>query len=240
MAGHNKWSKVKHIKAKADASKAKAFTRFGREIIMAAKAGGGDPNMNAALRAAIERARGVNMPMSNIERAIAKGTGALDSENYEEVMYEGYGPCGVAVYIRALTDNRNRTVAELRGIFNKNGATLGDSGTVNWMFERKGVFQFEDLGKSEEEFMELALEAGCDDISVSDNVYTAYCAAESFGEVRNAFEAKKLKATEADLQYVPKTPTPLTEADSQTVADFIDAVDEYDDVQNVYSNAQFA
>ncbi len=239
MSGHNKWSKIKHVKAKQDAKKGKEFTRCGREIVVAARAGGGDPDMNAGLRTAIDRARAVNMPMANIERAIKKGTGELEGESYDEVMYEGYGPAGAAVYIRTLTDNRNRTVADLRLMFKKAGGSLGDNGSVDYMFERKGVFHFEDLGLGEDEFMEVALEAGCDDIEVNENEYTAICGDKEFASVREAFEKAEYSAIESGLEFLPVTAIDLAQEDMEKVIRFLDTLDEQDDVQNVYCNVNF-
>lgn len=239
MSGHNKWSKIKHVKERVDAKRGKAFTRCNREIVVAAREGGGDPAFNPGLRLAIDRAKAVNMPATNIDRAIKKGTGELEGETYEEVIYEGYGPAGSAVYIRTLTDNRNRTVAELRNLFNKAGGNLGDSGAVSWMFEKKGVFRFEDLTQNEEEMLELAMEAGCDDIEVNGDMAVAYCAPDQYGVVRDAWEALGVSPVASALEFLPQNPVTVSPEEEEKIDRFLNHLDDQDDTQEVFVNVEF-
>ena len=191
MAGHSKWANIKHRKARQDAKRGKIFTRVIKEITIAARMGGGDPDGNPRLRSAIADARSNNVPMDNIERAIKRGTGEMEGVNYEELTYEGYGPAGVAILIEAMTDNKNRTVGELRHLLSKHGGNMGENGCVAWMFDRRGHFAMEESQMDEESFMELALELGVEDFESEDGVYTLYTAPEDYQRVRDELENRK-------------------------------------------------
>ncbi|NPA87078.1 YebC/PmpR family DNA-binding transcriptional regulator [Caminibacter pacificus] len=236
MAGHNKWSKVKHIKAKEDAKKSKIFTKHVRAIMTAARQGGGNPDNNPALRLAIERAKADSMPMSNIQRAIDKATGNLEGVVLSEVTYEGYGPGGVAIMVECLTDNKNRTVAEIRHAFKKAGGSLGTSGSVAWMFEKKGIIVVNRSDK-DEEIMEKAIEAGADDIKEMDEVLVIETAPEDFNAVLEAVNSiEGIEILESNVQL---TATNLSEVDDETaekVERLIEVLEDIDDVQNVIHN----
>ena len=235
MAGHNKWSKVKHIKAKEDAKKGKLFTKAVKDIISAAKAGGGNPETNAALRLAIERARAVSMPQSNIQRAIDKATGNLQGVKYDEITYEGYGPGGVAIMVECLTDNKNRTVASVRHAFSKNGGSLGESGCVSWMFEKKGVISVA-RGEKEDEVMEVALENGATDILEFDEVLVIESDPSDFEELLKAVEKTGVEILESSVGLVPTNEIDVDDDTASKVEKLIDTLEEIDDVQNVYHN----
>lgn len=238
MSGHSKWSTIKRKKAAIDAKRGKIFTKILKEITVAAKAGGGDPDANPRLRLAITTAKSNNMPMDNINRAIKKGTGELEGVNYEEMNYEAYGPHGVAVIIECLTDNKNRTVADLRHIISKNGGNMGESGSVAWMFERKGVFSIKKSVIGEDDLMEIVLEAGADDLkSEDDEYYEVISAVEKFDEVRKTLEAKNIEIDEASLQYLAKDMIDKDGKEAEDVIKFVEAIEDNDDVQNVFSNA---
>jgi YebC/PmpR family DNA-binding regulatory protein len=224
MSGHSKWSTIKRKKGALDAAKGKVFTRISKEITLAAKHGGGDIAANPRLRLAVQNAKAVNMPAENISRAIKKGTGELEGVTYEEITYEAYAPKGIAMIIECVTDNRNRTVADLRHLLSKAGGNLGESGSVAWMFERKGVF-IVDKTKTEDELMEIILDAGADDLKEEDDAFEIICAMENFEQVRKGLEDKGVNVKNASLQYIAK--------DLIT----IEAAEDYDDVQNVYTNA---
>ncbi len=235
MAGHNKWSKVKHIKAKEDAKKGKLFTKAVRDITVAAKQGGGDPDTNAALRLAIERARAVSMPMDNIQRAIDKATGNLKGANYEEVTYEGYGPGGVAIMVETMTDNRNRTVASVRHAFSKMGGSLGTSGSVAWMFEKKGIITVP-RGEKDDEVMEAALEGGASDIQEFDEVLVIETEPADFDAVLRAVEATGAEILESSVGLVATNTIDVDDETAEKVEKLIDMLEEDDDVQNVTHN----
>ncbi len=238
MAGHNKWSSIKHKKAAQDAKRGKIFTRYIREITVAARMGGGDPEANPRLRAAIAAAKSVNMPKDNIERAIARGTGGGDAANIEEVRYEGYGQGGVAIIVDCMTDNRNRTVSEVRTAFNKGGGSLGESGCVSWMFHQKGQFVFDREKHAEEEIMEVALEAGAEDVEdrPEEGCITVTCDPASFGELEKAFEEAGMQPQVAEITWIPETTVTVEGENAEKLLKLIDRLEDLDDVQNVYAN----
>lgn len=235
MAGHSKWANIKHKKAKEDAKKGKAFTKIIKEITVAAREGGGSPDMNPRLRLLLEKGKEANMPIENAMRAIKKGTGELAGVNYEEYTYEGYGPCGIAVMIDALTDNKNRTVAEFRRLFSENNGALGDSGSVSWMFDKLGAVHATGT-MSEDELLEHLMEYNIKDIQINDNNYDIYCDSKSLALVKAAVEKAGLKIENAGLEWVAKNHTELSEAQADKVLEFLSNVEDHDDVTNVYSN----
>jgi len=236
MSGHNKWSTIKHKKGAADAKRGKIFTKLIKEISIAAKLGGGDPAANPRLRTAIDKAKGENMPKDNIERAIKKGTGGMEGVVYEEIMYEGYGPGGVAVLVEVMTDNRNRTVAELRSIFTKANGNMGETGCVAWMFDKKGLINY-DKSVDFDALFEAALEAGAEDVVEDDDgqieVITEPAA---FIEVREALEAKGFKHQNAEITMIPQTQIVLEGKQAESMLKMMDKLEDCDDVQNVYAN----
>ncbi len=237
MAGHSKWANIKHRKGKQDAKRGKIFTRLGKEITIAARESGGDPDTNSRLRLAIANARAVNMPSDNIQRAIKKGTGELEGEAYTEITFEGYAPGRVAVIVETVTDNKNRTLPEVRSTMSKHGGSLAESNAVAWNFERKGVINIATAGKSEDELLELVLEAGADDLEYSEENSRIICAMENFAIVSKYFESNNVEIAEAKLEYVPKQTTTISDlAEAQKVLKFIDAIEDIEDVQNVFSN----
>jgi len=236
MAGHNKWSKVKHIKAKEDAKKSKIFTKHVRAIMTAARQGGGNPENNPALRLAIERAKADSMPMSNIQRAIDKATGNLEGVTLSEVTYEGYGPGGVAIMVECLTDNKNRTVAEIRHAFKKAGGSLGTSGSVAWMFEKKGVIVV-NRSDRDDEVMEKAIEAGAEDIKEMDEVLVIETAPEDFNAVLEAVNSiEGIEILESNVQLVATNESDVDDETAEKVERLIEVLEEIDDVQNVIHN----
>jgi YebC/PmpR family DNA-binding regulatory protein len=235
MAGHSKWKNIQHRKGRQDLKRGKMFTKVTKEIILAAK-GGGDPDMNARLRAAIDAAKAVNLPKDKIDTAIKKGTGELASEALEEIMYEGYGPGGVAVLVEAVTDNRNRTVAEVRHILSKNGGSMGAAGCVAWMFDKKGVFTFDKAAYNEEQLLEAGLEAGVEDVFDEDESWQVQCAVEDFQNVRTAFEAAGIVFQSAELNRIPQNTVAVDADTGRKMLKLYDALDDNDDVQNVYAN----
>ena len=234
MAGHSKWANIKHKKAREDAKRGKIFTKVTREIIVAARLGGGDPDKNPRLRRAIQKAKSVNMPKENIERAIKRGTGELEGVSYEEVVYEGYGPGGVAILVEAITDNRNRTVSEIRTIFSKHGGNLGEAGCVAWMFERKGLITVKDV--DEDLLMEVAIEAGAEDVSQEEGLFSVITAVEDLDRVREAIEEKGIKVESARLTYIPQSTVRVEGEKAEKLIKLLDALEDHDDVQNVYAN----
>ncbi len=238
MSGHNKWSSIKHKKGKADAARGKAFTKITRELITAARIGGGDPTGNARLRAAMLAARAVNMPNDNIQRAIKKGTGELEGVSYEEFIYEGYGPNGVAVLVKVLTDNKNRTVADVRHIFTKHNGNLGETGCVNWMFHKKGTIGVPKDAISEEKLIDLALDLGAEDVASDPEAheYEVRCEPESFEDVKKGLEAKGVKVASAEIAMVPQTTVHLEGKAADQMLRMMNALEESDDVQNVWAN----
>ena len=238
MSGHNKWSSIKHKKGKADAARGREFTKVTREIITAAKIGGGDPEGNSRLRAAILAAKAVNMPNDNISRAIKKGTGDLEGVSYEEFMYEGYGPSGVAVLVKVLTDNKNRTVADIRHTFTKYNGNLGETGCVNWMFAKKGTINVPKGGIDEEGLIEIALELGADDVAndPESHEYEVRCEPEVVEDVKKGLEDRKLKVVSAEVAMVPQTTVHLEGKTAESMLKLMNALEESDDVQNVWAN----
>ena len=240
MAGHSKWANIKHKKARQDAKRGKVFTKLIREITVAAKLGGGDPADNPRLRLAMDKALAQNMPKDTIERAIERGAGAGDDSNVEELTYEGYASGGVAVLVEAMTDNRNRTVAEVRHAFSKHGGNLGTDGSVAYLFTRQGVISFAP-GTDEEQVMEAALEAGAEDVdSEEDGSITVITPWEMLGDVNAALVAAGLEPADAEVTMVPSTYVPCDEELSESVMKLIDALEDLDDVQNVFSNGEFS
>ena len=239
MSGHSKWATIKHAKGIADAKRGKLFTKFIKEISIAARMGGGDPNSNPRLRTAIIKARASNMPKDNIERAIKKGTGELGGATYEELVYEGYGAGGVAVLVEVLTDNKNRAAADVRNIFNKSGGNLGVSGSVARMFQRKGTIEFDAEKVSEDELMEVALEAGADDIVNEDGIITVTTAADAFATVADALSEKGFESLSGEVGMIPDMYTAVDADTASKIAKLINRLEDNDDVQNVYHTAEF-
>ncbi|MBQ9207100.1 MAG: YebC/PmpR family DNA-binding transcriptional regulator [Treponema sp.] len=239
MSGHNKWSTIKHAKGAADAKRGALFTKLIKEISIAASMGGGDPNANPRLRAAIVKARAASMPKDNIERAIKKGTGELGGGTFEELVYEGYAAGGVAVLVEVLTDNHNRAAANVRNIFNKTGGNLGTSGSVSRMFDRKGVIEYDAEVVSEDEVMEAALEAGAEDVESEDGVITVTTAPNDFTAVVEALEPKGWTSLSAEVAMVPQAYTAVDKDTAGKVQKLIDRLEEDDDVQNVWTTVEY-
>lgn len=237
MSGHSKWATIKRKKAALDAKKGKIFTKLIKEITIAARQGGGDPAGNPRLRLAIDNAKAENMPAENIERAIKKATGELEGVTYHELTYEGYGPAGIAMLVEVATDNKNRTVAEVRHIFSKHGGSLGETGSVAWMFERKGVITLAKQDKSEDDILAIVLDAGADDFQTEEEFYEITTSIENFESVRKALLENNLKVDNASLQWVAKNTLEVRGEDAEKVIKLIEALEDSDDVQNVYSNA---
>lgn len=236
MAGHSHWAGIKHKKAAIDAKRGKVWSKLSRAIIVAAKMGGGDPDTNLRLRYAINDAKAVSMPKDNIERAIKKGSGDLDGQNFEEVLYEGMGPSGVAVMCEILTDNRNRTAPEIRKIFEVCGGKLGATGCAAWMFDRKGLCVIQADQTNEDALMELALEAGADDVRHEGETFEVTCEVEAFNDVCQALEQAGLQADSQQITYLPKDTVDLNESDARKVMKLMEMLDDHDDVQNVSAN----
>ena len=237
MSGHSKWAGIKHKKALVDAKRGNLFGKLARAITVAAREGGGDPEHNATLAAAMLKAKDANMPNDNIERAIKKGTGAgSDAETYHHLTYEGYGPNGVAVYMAVLTDNRNRTAADIRHIFDRGGGKLGTDGSVSWMFELKGVIFVDAAELDEDDLMMAAIDAGAEDVLSEGDSFEIRCEPSDFMSVRAALEAAGIHYTSAELTMIPKTTVALTEADARKTLRLLDALEDNDDIQEVYAN----
>lgn len=236
MSGHSKWSKVKHIKAVQDVKKGKVFTKVIKEITVAARTGGGDPDGNPRLRAAVLAAKQANMPGDNIKRAIQKGTGELPGVSYDETTYEGYGPGGVAILVEAMTDNRNRTVSELRHVFTRNGGNMAEAGSVSWMFHKKGSIVVEKKVVDEDKLMEITLEAGADDIQEDSGNYEILTAPENFEKVTHALAAGQIPTVSAEIAMVPQTWIKLTGKEAQQILKLVDGLEDHDDVQKVWAN----
>ncbi len=236
MSGHSKWSTIKHKKAATDSKRGKVFTKIIKEITVAARVGGGDIEANPRLRTAVLSAKSVNMPQENIQRAIKKGTGELEGSHYDEIVYEGYGSGGVAILVEAMTDNKNRTVSELRALFGKNGGNIGENGCVNWMFQRKGLIVVESKGRDEDEFMELALEAGADDLQNNEDHFEIFTSMEEFHNVCKALEEKNIPTISAELAQIPDNTMEVDEKHARSILKLIDLLEDNDDVQKVYSN----
>jgi YebC/PmpR family DNA-binding regulatory protein len=237
MSGHSKWSSIKHKKGAADAKRGKLFTKLIREITTAARIGGGDINGNPRLRTAVAEAKAQSMPKDNIERAIKKGTGELEgAEEYVEVTYEGYGPGGMAVIVETLTENRNRTVADVRHLFSKFGGNLGETNSVQWMFERKGQVRVAAQGTNEEQVFEIAAEAGAEDVEAEDSSFLVSSAVENLESVRSALEAAGLTIESAEMAFVPNNTVSLSGSEAERALKLLDALEDNDDVQNVSAN----
>ncbi len=237
MSGHSKWSNIKHKKEKSDAQKAKIFTKLGREMSVIVKAGGPDPESNSKLKDVIAKAKANNMPNDNIARCIKKAAGDTTADNYEEIVYEGYGPGGVAVIVEALTDNRNRTAADMRHYFDKYGGNLGQTGCVTFMFDKKGVILCEKEGVDEDELMMQALDAGADDFSGEDEYFEIVTAPEAFSQVRSAIEDAGFAIASAEIMQIPQTTVELkTEEDLKNMNKLIEMLEDNEDVQEIYHN----
>ncbi|MGQ9623062.1 MAG: YebC/PmpR family DNA-binding transcriptional regulator [Candidatus Caldatribacteriaceae bacterium] len=240
MSGHSKWAQIKHKKARTDLERGKAFSKLIRLITVAARQGGGNPENNPRLRLAIQKAREVNMPQENIEKAIKKGTGELEGVTYEEIVYEGYGPGGVAIMVEATTDNRNRTTAEIRHLFSRYGGSLGETGCVSWVFERKGLISFEKDRADEETIMSVAIDAGAEDIRSTETTIDVITAPEDFEQVREVIERSGLRYAVAQVTMVPKTTVSVEGKQAQQVLSLVEALEDHDDVQEVYANFDIA
>ena len=238
MAGHSKWANIKHKKQAEDAKRGKVFTRLVKEIIVAARMGGGDPEANPRLRTVIQTAKQNNLPKENVERAIKKGTGELEGVNYEEVTYEGYGPGGAAVFVESLTDKKNRTVADIRHLFSKHGGNLGENGCVSWMFDKKGWIPVDKAAVDEDVLMEAALEAGAEDIrDEGDDVFEVVTPPEAFDAVRAALDEAQILYSDAEVTMLPQATVSLTGSDAEKMYKLMTALDDHDDVQKVHTNA---
>lgn len=237
MSGHSKWANIKHRKGRQDAKRGKVFTRLGKEITIAARDGGGDIESNPRLRLAVQNARAVNMPNDNIKRAIQRGTGELDGVSYEEYTYEGYAPNGVAVIVETVTDNKNRTVAEVRSKFAKMGGNLGETNSVAWNFNRKGVVVVKTAGKSEDDMLEHVLESGAEDMEFSEETTRIITPFEGLNECSSYFEDKGFETEETKIEFIPENLVEISEVDAaKKVLKFVEAMEDIDDVQNVYAN----
>ena len=239
MSGHSKWATTRRKKAVIDAKRGKMFTKLIKEITIAAREGGGDPEGNPRLRLAVDNAKAANMPQDNIERAIKKATGELEGQSFHELTYEGYGPGGIAIMVEVATDNKNRTVAEVRHLFSKSGGSLGESGSVAWMFDRKGVILLPKKEKTEDEIMEVILEEGAEDLQMEDEYFEVQTPLESFEPVRRVLANKDFQIENASLQWIAKNAVPVTGDDAEKVMKLIESLEDSDDVQNVFSNADF-
>lgn len=236
MSGHSKWSTIKHKKAALDAKRGKIFTKIVKEITIAAREGGGDANSNPRLRTLLDKARAVNMPQDNIQRAIKKGTGELPGQAYEGITYEGYGPGGIAVIIEMLTDNKNRAAAELRHVFTRHGSRLGEPGSVNWMFERLGVIRITNTGASEDTLMELLFEHPIHEIINEGETFMISMDQKALDKVRHTLEAAGYEVKATEIEWMPKTRATIDDSTEEGALAFLEALDELDDVQNCYSN----
>ncbi len=236
MSGHSKWATTKHKKAAIDAKRGKIFTKIGKEIIVAAKLGGGDVNGNPRLRTAVAKAKAVSMPADNIKRAIQRGTGELEGASYEEVTYEGYGPGGVAVIVEVMTDNRNRTVSEIRNIFSKGGGNMGEAGCVAWMFNKKGYLVVGKAKSDEDKLMSLALDAGAEDMQAEDDNFVITTAPNDFEKVKKAIEDAGVPLDAAEITMLPQTYVKLEGKEAQQMLRLVESLEDNDDVQNVYAN----
>lgn len=236
MAGHSKWAQIKRKKAVTDARRGQLWTKLLKEITVASRLGGGDPDGNSRLRVAVQEAKGSNVPSDNIERAIKRGTGDLEGVSYEEISYEGYGPGGAAILVEAVTDNRNRTVAEIRHCFSKHGGSLGENGCVSWMFDKRGYIGFERDSMSEEQFMELALELDADDLASDEDGHEIFTSPESYLAVREAVAARGFDPAACEVSMIPQNYVDLPESQVQTVLKLIESLEDLDDIQNVWTN----
>jgi YebC/PmpR family DNA-binding regulatory protein len=236
MSGHSKWHSIKHKKAAVDAKRGKLFTKIIRELSVAARTGGGDPEANSRLRTVIAEAKAVNMPSDNIKRAIMKGTGQLEGTSYEEISYEGYGPGGVAIYVEVLSDNKNRTVSELRHVFTKNGGRIGEHGCVAWMFERKGYIVVEKAKASEDKLLEIALEAGAEDLQEDGSNFEIFTPPDKYEAVVNFLKDNNIELAASNLAYVPKNYVKLEGKQAHQLLRLMEELEDHDDVQHVWAN----
>ena len=236
MSGHSKWASIKHKKGAADAKRGRLFTKLIREITVAAKSSGGNSDTNPSLRTAIVRAQAANMPKDNIEKAIKKGTGELPGVSYESCLFEGYGPGGVAIIVDALTDNKNRASAEIRNIFTKRGANMAGAGSVAWIFTAKGYILIDKKVISEEELFSICIDAGAEDIKVSDKSFEVYCDPKDFEKVKAALEAKNITWEEAELTKIPNSTVRISGPDAKQLLSLVESLEDHDDVQKVYAN----
>jgi DNA-binding regulatory protein, YebC/PmpR family len=239
MSGHSKWATTKRKKAVIDSKRGKVFTKLIKEITISAREGGGDPIGNPRLRLAIDNAKAANMPADNIERAVKKATGEFEGQSYSELTYEGYAPAGIAILVDVATDNKNRTVAEVRHIFSKHGGGMGESGSVAWMFNKKGVITLPNQGKTEDEIMEIIIDAGADDMQTDEEFFEVQTSLENFEKVRKALLDKKITVENASLQWVAKNTILIKGEDAEKVIRLIETLEDNDDVQNVFTNADF-
>lgn len=239
MSGHSKWHNIQNKKGKADAKRGKIFTKIGRELMIAVKNGGPDPDNNPKLRDAIAKAKAANMPNDTVQRSIKKASGEIDSVNYERIVYEGYGPSGVAVIVDTLTDNKNRSAGNVRSAFTKGGGNMGTSGCVGFMFQKKGEIVIEKAELDEDEIMMMALDAGAEDFASEEEVFIVTTSPEDFGTVREALEAEGLEFLEAAVKMIPDTETAINEDDAKKFQKMLDLLEDDDDVQEVYHNAEF-
>jgi YebC/PmpR family DNA-binding regulatory protein len=239
MSGHSKWATTKRKKAAIDAKRGKMFTKIIKEITIAAREGGGDPNGNPRLRLAVDNAKAANMPADNIERAIKKATGELEGVTYHELTYEGYAPAGIAVMVEVATDNKNRTVAEVRHLFSKGGGSMAETGSVAWMFDRKGVITIPLQGKTEDEIMEIILDSGADDLQTEEEFFLIQTPVDAFESARKSIANNNLTIENASLQWVAKNLVEVKGEDAEKVLKLLENLEDNDDVQNVYSNADF-
>lgn len=237
MSGHSKWSSIKHKKGAADKKRGQIFTKLIKEITVAARMGGGDIDANPRLRHAVDKAKAANMPKDNLERAIKKGTGELEGVDYEEIVYEGYGPGGVAVLVECLTDNRNRTIAEVRHAFNKAGGNVGTDGCVAWMFDKKGLISVSKEDSDEETLMDVALDAGAEDIKEESDVFEIITDPSDFDAVKEAIDAANITTQEAEITMIPQNMTAVEGKEAEQVVKFMELLDDCDDVQKFYTNA---
>jgi len=236
MSGHSKWANIKHRKGRQDAARSKLFTKLIREITVSAREGGGDESANPRLRSAVLSAKAENMPAANIERAIQRGTGELPGETYEGAIYEGYGPGGVALFVEALTDNRNRTVSEIRHLLNKHGGSMAETGAVDWIFDQKGLIVVAKESTDEEALMMAALDAGAEDIEEGDEEFEVYTPLQAFDQVRKALESAEIPVVRASLSRIPQNTVPVEGKTARQLLNLLEALEDQDDVQNVYAN----
>lgn len=236
MSGHSKWATIKRKKAVTDAKRGRLFTQIIKEITIAARMGGGDPKANPRLRLAVDKAKGANMPADNIKRAIMKGTGELPGTVYEDVSYEGYGPGGVALIIESVTDNKNRTVSEIRHILERHNGKLGAANSVAWMFHKKGLIRLPKAGNDEEQLLTIALDAGAEDMSAEEDVFEIYTPPDKFESVKQALESKGIKPEEAEIQMIPENMVKVEGKDAEQVLKLMESLEEHEDVQHVYAN----
>ena len=236
MSGHSKWASIKHKKAATDIKKGKIFSKLAKEITISAKGGGGDLDANARLRLAVNKAKSVNMPADNIDRAIKKGTGELPGVSYEEISYEGYGPKGVAFIVEALTDNKNRTAAEIRNIFSKKGGNMAGPGSVSWMFTKKGFIMVKDSSADEDKVFSIALDSGAEDIKTESSLYEITTSVSAFEKVKDALEEANIEIESAEITMIPSSSIKIEGDDAKQVLALIDLLEDYEDVQNVYAN----